>query len=315
MDIITIGDGMITFDPVAKGPLRFVQQFERKIGGAELNVILGCARLGAHVGWIGRLGKDEFGRHIFNTVRGEGVDVSEVKMIEDYATSLNFKEVQESGESKTFYYRKPSPTDHLTRDTLPKEYIAQAKVLHISGVYPAISENNRHVVKEAVQLAKAQGVKVSLDLNLRLKLWSIEEARDTLLHLLPNVDYLLAGREELALLFNTEDPATWVRELSNHAIEIVIMKDGENGSYLLTNDTWKHFSAVPACKVVDTVGAGDGFAAGFLVGVVKEWSLDECIQFANTVGAMVVQVAGDNEGLPYMEDVEAFLGKRQVIER
>lgn len=315
MDIITIGDGMITFDPNSKGPLRFVTQFERKIGGAELNVIIGCARLGLKTGWISRLGKDEFGRHIFNTIRGEGIDVSEVKLMDGYATSLNFKEVQESGAGKTFYYRKHSPTETLTPELLPEAYLKKAKVLHVTGVFPAIDEMNSAVILKALQLAKANNVKISFDPNIRLKLWSKEEARATILTYLPYVDYLLAGRDELEMLFDTDQDAELIEELQKFSIEQVVIKDGANGCYLLENGAWIHFPGLKVSKVVDTVGAGDGFDAGFLFGTIKGWTLERTLHFANAIGALVVQVPGDNEGLPYLEEVEEYLGEREMIER
>ncbi|MGE8080193.1 sugar kinase [Peribacillus loiseleuriae] len=315
MDIITIGDGMITFDPQTKGPLRFVNQFERKIGGAELNVILGCARLGLKAGWISRLGKDEFGRHIINTMRGEGIDVSEVKMVEGYATSLNFKEVQESGSGRTFYYRTKSPTETLTQELLPEEYIRQAKILHVTGVFPAIQENNRAVILRALQIAKKHGVKVSLDPNIRLKLWSKEQARNTILSYLPYVDYLLVGRDELELIFETSNDLELMEAMSLYTFEQVVVKDGASGCYSLINGAWVHTPGMRVAKVVDTVGAGDGFDSGFLFGTIQGWPIQKTLEFANAIGAMVVQVQGDNEGLPYLEEVEVFLGKREMIER
>lgn len=315
MDIITIGDGMITFDPTAKGPLRFVHQFERKIGGAELNVMIGCARLGAKAGWISRLGKDEFGLHILNTVRGEGIDISEVKLMEDYATSLNFKEIQESGDSKTFYYRQKSPTETLTVENLPLDYIKNAKILHVSGVFPAITEQNREVILKAIQFAQKSGVKVALDPNIRLKLWSKEQARQTLLQYLPYVDYLLTGREELEILFDTMEDSKLVGYIADYNFEHVIVKEGAKGASYFENNKWIIVPGFPVNKVVDTVGAGDGFGAAFLYGKLQGWNIEEIMKFANAVGAMVVQVQGDNEGLPYYEEVEIFLGKRELIER
>nr|WP_106780705.1 sugar kinase [Lysinibacillus timonensis] len=315
MDIITIGDGMITFDPSYKGPLRYVSEFKRKIGGAELNVIIGCARLGLKAGWISRLGKDEFGRHILNTVRGEGIDVSEVKLIDNYPTSLNFKEVHASGDSKTFYYRHKSPTETLNVDNLPIDYIKKAKILHVTGVFPAIQKQNREVILEAIKIAKQNGVKVSLDPNIRLKLWSKELARETLLTYMPYVDYLLTGREELEILFNTSSEEEMIESLQNYDVQHVIVKEGASGAAYLENSKLIQIPGFKVKRVVDTVGAGDGFDAAFLYGITQNWPVEKSVQLANAVGAMVVQVEGDNEGLPYLEDVEVFLGARENIER
>lgn len=315
MDIITIGDGMITFDPASKGPLRFVNEFKRKIGGAELNVVIGCARLGLQAGWISRLGQDEFGRHIYNTVRGEGIDVSEVHLMKDYPTSLNFKEVQESGDGKTFYYRHKSPTETLTVENLPYEYLKKAKILHVSGVFPAITPKNRAIILAAIQFAKNHGVKVCFDPNIRLKLWTEQEARETILTFLPYVDYLLSGREELQLIFNTSDDERIRQALQSYAFTEVIVKEGEKGASYLQNGQWVVVEGFSVKKVVDTVGAGDGFSAGFLYGISNDKSIEETMRIANAVGAMVVQVQGDNEGLPYLEELDVFLGNRSLIER
>lgn len=315
MDVVTIGDGMITFDPSHRGPMRFVSTFERKIGGAELNVMLGCARLGLTPGWISKLGNDEFGRHILNTVRGEGVDVRQVQLEDNYATSLNFKEIREDGSSRTFYYRHPSPTEKFTQENLPFDYVKQAKVLHVTGVFPAIVEKNRALVLELLKFAREEGLIISFDPNIRLRLWSVEEARETLLSYLPYVNQMLTSKEELEMLFETVDDEEIRAKLAEYAFDAVIMKDGSNGSYYLQDRQWIHVEAIAAQKVVDTVGAGDGFDSGYLYGLLQGWSLPERLHFANAVGSMVVQVHGDNEGLPYLEEVEAFLGKRHVIER
>ena len=106
MDVITIGDAMIAMCPKQKGPIIFCNTFERKLGGAELNVAIGCARLGIKSGWISRLGNDDFGKYILKTTRGEGIDISEVKLVDEYPTSVYFREVLADGSSRSFYYRE-----------------------------------------------------------------------------------------------------------------------------------------------------------------------------------------------------------------
>src|SRR5690606_2774669 len=205
-DIITIGEAMIVFDPSATGPMRFVNNFEKKVGGAELNFAIGCTRLGLNAGWISRLGNDEFGKHIRNFARGEGVDVSQVDFIDGYPTSLNFKEIMEDGSVRTFYYRDKSTTLTIKPDDLDESYFKHAKILHLTGIYPAIDPVNRQVFEKAISLAKKHGVKISLDPNIRLKLWSKEEARNYLSEILPQVDILLAGDEEMEIIWGLKDP-------------------------------------------------------------------------------------------------------------
>lgn len=315
-DVITIGDAMITFNPANSGPMRFVSSFERKVGGAELNVAIGCSRLGLKTGWISCLGNDEFGRHIYNFVRGEGIDVSEVALVEGYPTSLNFKEIMEDGSGRTFYYRTNSPTTALTKETLNEDFIKNTKVFHITGVFPAVDQiKNVELVKQAIMLAKQHGVLISFDPNIRLKLWSREEARAALREFLPFVDILLTGIEEAELLVGTSNPKEIIEKCKAFGISYVAIKKGENGSIGYYNGQYIEVSAVKTRKVVDTVGAGDGFDAGFIYGVIHNWSLERTLKLANTIGSMVVSVSGDNEGLPYLEDVLIQLGEKEFIER
>lgn len=315
LDVITIGDAMITFDPSAKGPLRYVHSFEKKVGGAELNFAIGCARLGLNTGFISRIGKDEFGRHIYNFIRGEGIDTSEVEQIDDYPTSINFKEVLEDGSGRTFYYRDRSPTEFLLKESIDEAYIRKAKVLHITGVFAGIQPKNIAVLKYAAKLAKKYHVKVSLDPNIRLKLWSIEEAREGLLALLPYADFVFAGEQEAEWLFGKKSLENYISIFKEFGAEHIILKRGAAGSIGFYDGEIAEAKAKQPGKVVDTVGAGDGFNAGYIYAYLQGKGPHEALDFANTIGSMVVEVAGDNEGLPYLEDVLIRLGEKEFIER
>lgn len=315
-DVITIGDAMITFNPAATGPMRFVSTFERKIGGAELNVAIGCSRLGLKTGWISRLGNDEFGRHIFNFVRGEGIDVSQLELVDGFPTSLNFKEIMEDGSVRTFYYRTNSPTTALTIDTLDEDYIKNAKILHITGIFPAVDKDkNIDLLKHAVAIAKKHGVLISFDPNIRLKLWNKEEARTVLREFLPYVDIFLTGEEEADLLLDESNPKEIIEKCKEFGMSYIAIKQGERGSVGYHNSEYMEAPPVKAKKVVDTVGAGDGFDSGFIYGILNNWPLEKTLHFANTIGSMVVSVTGDNEGLPYLDDVLIQLGEKEFVER
>jgi 2-dehydro-3-deoxygluconokinase len=315
-DVVTIGDAMITFDPATTGPMRFSSSFHRKIGGAELNFAIGCSRLGLKTGWISRLGNDEFGRHIFNTVRGEGVDVSQVELEDGYPTSLNFKEIMGDGSVRTFYYRDRSPTTTLTSETLNEAFLKNTKILHITGVFPAVDKTkNIELIRYAIATAKKHGVLISCDPNIRLKLWSEKEAKEVLRSFLPYVDILLTGVEEAELLFGTANPQEIIEHSKAFGISHIVIKQGEAGAVGYYDGDYVVAPAVKAKKVVDTVGAGDGFDAGFIYGVLQQWSLEKALHFANIIGSMVVSVTGDNEGLPYLEDVLIQMGEKERVER
>ncbi|WP_174612901.1 sugar kinase [Virgibacillus ihumii] len=314
-DVITIGEAMITFDPGSTGPMKFVNTFEKKVGGAELNLAIGCSRLGLKAGWISRLGNDEFGKYIKTFARGEGIDVSEVQFVDGYPTSLNFKEVMEDGAVRTFYYRDKSPTLTMTPKDLDEEYFQQAKILHITGVFAGVDPKNVEILNQAIQLAKKHGLKISFDPNIRLRLWSKEEAKEALSTILPHVDILLAGQEEMDIIMGEKDPVRIIEKAKESGISYVAVKQGEEGAVGYHDGKIVEAAPVKASKVVDTVGAGDGFNAGILYGFLHNWTLDKTLQFANTIGSMVVRVAGDNEGLPYYEDVQEQLGEKERIER
>lgn len=314
-DVITLGEAMIAFSPSSSGPMKYVHSFEKKIGGAELNLAIGCSRLGLKTGWISRLGNDEFGKNIKNFARGEGIDVSQVELVDGYPTSLNFKEIAEDGSVRTFYYRDKSPTLTMETEDLDENYFKNAKILHITGIYPAINPKNIAVFERAIELAKKHGLKVSFDPNIRLRMWSKEEAREVLTKILPHVDILLAGDEEMDILIGERDPNDIIKKVKDIGIPFVAIKQGEKGSVGYYNDEIIEAAVVKASKVVDTVGAGDGFDSGILYGILQNWSLEKTLTFANTIGSMVVGVVGDNEGLPYIEEVHEKLGIIERIER
>ncbi|MBD7911310.1 sugar kinase [Clostridium cibarium] len=315
LDVITVGDAMIAMCPKQKGPIIFCNTFERKLGGAELNVAIGCARLGLRSGWISRLGNDDFGKYILKAVRAEGIDMSEVKLVDDYPTSVYFREVLADGSSRSFYYREKSPTSTLKTEELNEEYFKNAKILHITGVFPSINKNNQNVILESVRLAKKYNLTVSFDPNIRLKMWTKEEAKSFIEKLLPDVDILLIGDEEVELLLGGININDAIKTFHNYGIEKVIVKKGSKGAVGSDGERIYEVDAIKPRALVDTVGAGDGFAAGFLTAVLEKKPLNECVQFANAVGSLVVGVEGDNEGLPYYDDVLVHLGQAKKIER
>lgn len=315
MDVITIGDAMIAMCPKQNGPIMFCNTFERKLGGAELNVAIGCARLGIQSGWISRLGNDDFGKYILKTVRGEGVDVSEVKLVDQYPTSVYFREVLSDGSSRSFYYREKSPTSTMKCEDLNEDYFKNAKVLHITGVFPSIAKNNQEIILESVRLARKHNLLISFDPNIRLKMWTKEEAKSYIEKLLLHVDILLIGDEEIEILLGEVTIKDAIKTFHDYGIEKVVVKKGAKGALGSDGKNVYEVDAIKPKALVDTVGAGDGFAAGFLTSLVKGKTLEECVKFANAVGSLVVGVEGDNEGLPYYEDVLVHLGQSKKIER
>ena len=306
-DVVTIGDAMITLDPSSTGPMRFVSSFERKIGGAELNFAIGCARLGLKTGWISRLGNDEFGRHIFNTVRGEGVDTSNCIYTDEAPTGLFFKEKKSPTNIKVYYYRKNSAASLMAKEDIDENYIANAKILHVTGITPALSESSREAVFHAMDLAKKHNVKIVFDPNIRLKLWSEEEAKGVLAEMAKKADVILPGLDEGELITGKKTPQEIAEVLSVDGKKLVIIKLGEKGAYYHTANESGYVDGFKVSQIVDPVGAGDGFAAGVISGILRNEPISEAVRRGNAVGAIVVGVNGDVEGLPTNEEVEQVI--------
>jgi len=312
-EMITFGETMALMMPTSSKGIEYSPQFNGLFGGAESNVAIGVARLGHNAGWFSRMGKDPLGAMILKKIRGEGVDVSRAQLTTEAPTGLMLREVV-SGKTSVYYYRKGSAASMLKPEHLDEEYIKQAKYLHITGITPALSQSCRETAKEAIRIARTHGVKVCFDPNLRLKLWPLEEAREVLLELAKEADYFLPGLDELKLLYQTESFDEIIGRL-NELRAVSIVKGGDDETYIVEQGK---VSAVPYFKaeqVVDTVGAGDGFCAGFIVGLLKNYSHTEAVRLGNLIGSMVVQTEGDWEGIPTWEQVEAVLNNVKHVER
>ncbi|WP_040950300.1 sugar kinase [Gorillibacterium massiliense] len=314
LDIITFGESMGLLFPEGVRGIGQGGSMAQSFGGAESNVAIGLARLGCRAGWCGQVGDDPLGAGILKALRGEGVDVSHGKQTNIAPTGLMLREAVR-GKVSVYYYRAGSAASRMTPADLDASYIADAKILHLTGITPALSGSCLDTVREAIAIAKNSGVKICFDPNLRLKLWTLEQARPVLLELAASADYFLPGFDELKLLYQTDDK----EEILRHLGELpgtVIVKSAFDENWIVKGgvvETALPFEKAP--QVVDTVGAGDGFCAGFLSGLAKGMTLPEAVRIAGIVGSLVVQAQGDWEALPTLREVEAVLHRQVHIER
>lgn len=305
LEVITFGETMGLIMP-SFGQQDFVHalQFQKSFGGAESNVAIGLARLGHQVGWFSRLGEDPFGKVIFKQLRGEGVDVSRVSWSTEQPTGLMLRE-NRMGKLSVYYYRKNSAASMLDADDLDLGYIEKARILHVTGITAALSTECREALYAAVAHARKHGVKVSFDPNLRLKLWPLDEARQVLLDLAEQADYFLPGWDECQLLFDTKDEGEIMerlQQLSENRVVVVKSKNRETVVVETGRCTSVPFASV--AQVVDTVGAGDAFCAGFLSGILQDKSPVEAAELGSRTGAMVIQAPGDWEAFPTLAELE-----------
>lgn len=307
MDVVTIGETMVLFTPERSPLMRYSESYSRKFGGAETNVAIGLSRLGHSTGWISRVGNDEFGKAMLSFIRGEGVDVTKVKTDANAPTGLYFKEVRSGEDVRVQYYRNDSAASKLTLDELDEAYIARAKFLHITGITPALSDNCYKAVLKAITVAKQNNVTVVFDPNLRRKLWEEEKARAVLLEISGLADIVLPGVDEGHFMFGEVDPVKLGNLFLDHGAKLVVLKVGATGAYYFTETESKLVTGFKVKSVVDPVGAGDGFAAGLISGLLDNLSIKDAVKRGNAVGALQTQVQGDYEGLPDKEELERFM--------
>ena len=306
LDVVTFGESMVLLVPTKRGMLRHAHTFKRFIAGAESNTAIGLAHLGHKTGWISRVGHDEFGHCVLENISNEGVDISRVVTDKQAPTAVFFKERHPDGNTKVFYYRKGSAASRLSPNDLDPQYIAQSKYLHLTGITPALSRTARKTVLSAIEIASKAQVKISLDPNLRRQLWSEKSWRKFLLSILVKIDIILTGAEEAQILSGESDPEKAARELLKYGPEMVIVKLGPEGALAVREEDQVYEPAIKV-KVVEPVGAGDAFNAGFLSGLLRKWDLKAALRLGNIVEGLATTVPGDVEGLPTWAQVQQYL--------
>jgi 2-dehydro-3-deoxygluconokinase len=307
LDVVLFGEAMAMFIADDYLPLEEANHYTRALAGAELNVSVGLMRLGYRVGWISRLGADPLGRYILNQVRQMGLDTTRVLFDEQYPTGFQLKSRVREGDPTVVYFRKSSAASHMAPNEEDDAYLRSARHLHVTGIPPALSDTCRLYTYHAMEQARKAGMSISFDPNLRPVLWKSEdEMRQVLNDLATRADWVFPGLQEGIVLtgYTTlEDIANFYLE---KGVKLVAMKVGAEGSSLFTASARYDLPVFPV-QVVDTVGAGDGFAVGIISGMLEGLPLPACLERANAIGALAVMVPGDQEGLPNRETLTRFL--------
>jgi 2-dehydro-3-deoxygluconokinase len=295
LDAITLGEslGLVMGEPAT--PLRAGSPARFSFAGAESNVAIGLARLGHGVGFVTRVGDDSIGRMITEALRGEGVDVSGVLVDPSAPTALMVRQQRTADVLTVLYYRDGAAGSRLQPSDVPD--LAGARLLHVTGITPALGDSARETVAAAVRSARAAGLVVSLDVNHRSRLWTAAAAGAALAPLLDAVDLVFGGDDELLALAQRDDAdvETAVKDLLQQRPSVVVRKRGADGATV-----YGEFGTIerPALAVtaVDPVGAGDAFVAGFLSGLLDGAEPGACLDRAVECGAFAVSVHGDWEG-------------------
>tara|TARA_B100000700_G_scaffold151983_1_gene168704 strand:+ start:6146 stop:7132 length:987 start_codon:yes stop_codon:yes gene_type:complete len=303
-EILAFGEAMTLFVADAPGDLAEVEHFQRHIAGADTNVAIGLARLGLRVGWLSRVGDDAFGRYIRRTLEIEGLNCRHLTIDPDRTTGLMFKARAEHGsDPRIEYFRRGSAASRLSTQDASRVDFSALRHLHATGIPPAISESCRDLCWHLLDQARANGASISFDPNLRPSLWSSEgEMRKTLNAMAAKADWVLPGLAEGRLLTGLDSPHDIAGFYLERGAQAVILKLGPAGGYyrgtLGGEERSFTMPGAPVAEVIDTVGAGDGFAVGVISALLDGRSPREAVRRGNLIGAKAVQVLGDMEGLP-----------------
>ncbi|WP_328376769.1 sugar kinase [Streptomyces sp. NBC_00440] len=322
MSVFTFGETMVALR--GEGQLKLGGTMAVSVAGAESNVAIGLARLGHPVHWVGAVGADEAGELVLRTLRAEGVGVTGTTRDGAAPTGLLLFEPRLPGVTRVHYYRAGSAGSRIAADDVERAFAAfleagtgagtatsgdahtgtgtdsAARVLHLTGITPALSPTARTAAERAMELAAEHDVLISLDVNFRSRLWSTDEASAVMRDWAPRADVLIASDDELPLCLpagSPDDPARQAGALLEAGAGEVVVKLGAAGAtaYTLQGELHAPARTVP---VVDPVGAGDAFVAGYLSALLDGSDTAGRLDRAVTTGAFAVAAAGDWEGAP-----------------
>jgi 2-dehydro-3-deoxygluconokinase len=314
VEVVTLGECLISLIATQPGSLAEAGQFERHVAGAEANVAVGLARLGHSVAYIGRVGGDGLGTAIVRKLRGEGVGVSHLEIDPAATTGLMLRERRFLGAAEVVYARADSAGSRIRPDDVRRAaadgLFGAGGWLHLTGITPALSATAAAAVAVALDLARDARMTVSFDVNLRRRLWSDEDAAPVLRPLAEWTDIVFGGVDELAVLTGTadSDPAALAAAVLGLGPSTAVVKLGSDGAVGLERGGEPIASpARSVSTVVDPVGAGDGFCAGFIAARLKDADLETALRTANACGAAAVAAIGDLAGLPTTVELARLL--------
>ena len=296
---ILVGEPMGLFIAQEEGKLSDVSGYSMAVAGAEFNVAVGLARLNLPVTYLTRLGEDPFGQKIVRTLQRNGIGSEFVSFSKERSTGFMLKSKVSTG----------SAASTLSKEDVDRMDFSGYGFVHLTGIFPALSESTKEASFYLIKKAREHGLTVSFDPNLRPQLWPDTETMvQTLNEFAALSDYVLPGEAEGELLCGDRDPRKIGQFYLERGAKAVVTKMGSRGAYLMTEQDQELVPGFSIEKVVDTVGAGDGFAAGILSALMEGKNLYEAVRRANAVGAIQVTSIGDNDGLPSRAQLAGFMG-------
>lgn len=312
--LLLAGEPMGLLIAQSEGSLDSVAGFTLAVAGAEFNVATGAARLGHFVSYLTKLGNDPFGTRITNTLTANKIDSSNVLTSDTNTTGFMLKSKVSKGDPEIFYFRKGSAASTLDASDVEKIDFNKFDYVHLTGIFPALTDSTRAAMMALIKKAKELGLFISFDPNLRPQLWPSQEVMvKTLNELASYADLVLPGCGEGKILCGSEDPSKINDFYRSLGARMVVTKLGPDGALVREGDNEYKVPGFIIDKVVDTVGAGDGFACGVITGLMEGLSLEKAVERGAAIGAIQCTFAGDNEGLPTQEQLKEFMQSHKRV--
>jgi len=309
MDVAILGRiGYDLYSEEPHVPLPQVRRFSRYLGGSSANMAVGLARLGARTGMVACLGSDSLSRFLIEFLNQENVDTSHVQIAPGYLPSLAITEVSPPNSFPQVFYRHDPADTRLDATAADLDYVAGARIFVTNGTSLCASPS-RESTYRALERARQSGCRVVFDVDYRAMSWrSPEEAGLAVRLALPFVDILIGNQIELTLVAGASSLDAATEKLRRAGVSILVSKLGETGTRVWTGDD-SVFLPPYAVDVVSTIGAGDGFASGFLYAVLQDKPLTECLHYGNAAAAIVVIRLSCSEAMPTLAEVEEMISR------
>jgi len=313
MDVITCGEMLIDFVSTETGvSLAQAPAFKKAPGGAPANVAVGVARLGYRAGFIGQVGNDEFGHFLADTLQSYEVDTAGLRFTPQARTALAFVSLRADGEREFMFYRHPSADMLWHPEDVDRAYVGHCHIFHYGSI-SLIHEPSRSATLTALDDAKSNGALLSYDPNLRLSLWpSPDAARAGILDGWQYAEIIKVSEEELTFLSDKSTLERAARSLWHDRLRLLAVTQGRAGCTYYTAEAHGYMPGF-AVRSVDTTGAGDGFVAGMLAGLLEgdlTWNrevIEKALCLGNAVGALSTTQLGAISSLPTMKEAKALL--------
>lgn len=311
-NILLIGEPLALLVANEFGELEDINVFSKMTAGAEVNVSVGLTRLGFNAQYVTNIGDDPFGKSVYKFLKKENIGTTYTKILHHEKTGMQLKAKTNEGDPKIYYYRNDTAACKLSISDIEKIEFEKFDLIHLTGIPLAISSSFRKAIFYILDMAKKYNITVTFDPNIRIDMWdNLEDLKTTMIEVAKKADYFMPGINECKLLIDETKVDKIKEKLTFLGIKKTILKDGANGAYYIDNKNIIFEPSFVVKKIVDTVGAGDGFAVGIISSILENLNISDMLIRANAIGAKQIMNKSDNESLPTRLELMEFINNNE----